>query len=215
MGLLARTIRNGGGANGDGTLCSGRAKGAGIAVKGRLGQLRFFSSTSPPSSPVVVAGGDGKVQTGVDRSVDGLVEGDALAAAQAHVGDGAAVRLVVVGARLFSRLLGVRSGPVDAPNDVGHGARAVGAEHLDGDNVGLLGDAVLARADGAGAVGAVAVGVDVLVVLRNGLAPLQPIDRKRQYERAEGQEPWFLTLARPSNSTWLMLTPLLGGEKTL
>jgi hypothetical protein len=67
----------------------------------------------------------------------------------------------------------VRLGSVlDALDDIGHGARAVGAEDLDGVDVRLLGDTVLLASNGAGAVGAVAVAILVSIAVGDGLAPL-------------------------------------------
>ncbi len=63
-------------------------------------------------------------------------------------------------------------GPLDTGDDVGHGARAVGAQHLDGVDVGLLGNTVLLAGDGTRAVSAVAVAVDILVAAGDGLAPV-------------------------------------------
>jgi len=48
---------------------------------------------------------------------------------------------------------------VDACDDPRHGAGAAGVEDLDGEELGLLGDAIGGAADGAGDVGAVAVAV--------------------------------------------------------
>lgn len=121
---------------------------------------------------VVIASSDGKVDTGVDRSVDGLVKESGLATTKRHVGSRALEALSL--ALLRNRdLLRVGSGGVfDTLDDIRHGARAVGAQDLDGLDVSLLGHTVLLASDCAGAVSAVSVAILVLVTLRNGLAPL-------------------------------------------
>ncbi|KAI3488847.1 hypothetical protein L1887_47046 [Cichorium endivia] len=155
VGEVGALVLDGGGADGDGVGCAGGRDVAGILV--------------------LVACGDAKVHACGDGAVDGLVERGRLAAAERHVGDEALVLLgrgrARVGAELCGKLLGVVDGPEDTAGDVRHGSGAAGAEHLDGDEVRLLCYAVLARADGTGAVGAVTVAVLVDVVLGHGLAP--------------------------------------------
>jgi len=63
-------------------------------------------------------------------------------------------------------------GPLNTLDDVGHGARAVGAEDLDGVDVGLLGDTILLTSDGTRAVGAVTVAILISIAVRDGLAPV-------------------------------------------
>ncbi len=62
--------------------------------------------------------------------------------------------------------------PLNASNDIGHGARAVGAENLDGIDLGLLGDTILLASNGARAVGAVPVTIDIGIARGDGLAPV-------------------------------------------
>lgn len=145
VGEVCAVVAEGGGADGDGLVrCRGRG------VTGVL---------------VLVARGDGEVQPRLHGGVDGEVERGGLAAAEGHVGGGALEPLAGLA-------LGVHPGGIlDALEDVGHGPGAVGAEDLDGEEVGVLGDTVVGGGDGAGAVSAVAVAVDVLVVQRDGLAP--------------------------------------------
>jgi len=64
------------------------------------------------------------------------------------------------------------SGPLNTLHDVGHGAGAVGAEHLDGIDVGLLGDTVLLASNSAGTVGAVAIAILVSIARGDSLAPV-------------------------------------------
>jgi hypothetical protein len=120
---------------------------------------------------VVVTGGNSKVDTGVDGSVDSLVEESRLATTETHVGSATleALSLALLG---LVNLLAVRLGGVlNTLDDIGHGTRTVGAEDLDGLDVGLLGDTVLLASDGTRAVSAVAVTVLVLITRRDGLAP--------------------------------------------
>lgn len=108
----------------------------------------------------------------LDSSVHSLVKSDGLATTQAHVGNGAAVGSAVGSGSFLGLCSSVFSSPVDTTNNVAHGAGAVGAKDLDSDNGGVLGHAILARTDGASDVSSVAIGIDVYIVLRNGLAPL-------------------------------------------
>ena len=63
-------------------------------------------------------------------------------------------------------------GPLDALHDIGHGTGAVGSENLDSIDIGLLGDTILLATNGTRAVSAVAIAINVLVTLRDSLAPL-------------------------------------------
>ena len=76
-----------------------------------------------------------------------------------------------VGTELSAQLFSVLDGPEDTTSHVGHGTGATRAKDLDGNELSLLGDTVLARANGTGTVSAVAVAVLVDVVLRHGLTP--------------------------------------------
>lgn len=96
----------------------------------------------------VIPRGDGDEEARVGGGLDRGVERVRLAAAEGEVGDcfaDAVFRFCVV------------DGPVDAAEDGGDGAGAVGAEDFDGDEGRVFGDAVGRGADGAGDVGAVAV----------------------------------------------------------
>lgn len=120
---------------------------------------------------VVVTGGNSEVNASVDSGVDGLVEESRLATTKTHVGSAAleALSLALLG---LLNLLDVRLGGVlNTLDDIGHGAGAVGAEDLDGLDVGLLGNTVLLTGDGTRAVSAVAVTVLVLITRRDGFAP--------------------------------------------
>lgn len=132
VGVAGDGVGRGGGADGaDAGLRGGR-------VVGRVG--------------AVVTGRDGQEDARADEPRRRLVEGARLAAAQRHVGHGA------VGA---VAALGVAGHEVDARDDARVGAGALGVQHLDGIQLGGLGDAVGRAADGAGDVGAVAVAVRV------------------------------------------------------
>ena len=116
-----------------------------------------------------------KVETRPDGLVYGIVESLGLSTPKGHVGNGALV-LGLAGSSILLLssavlLVSLGSSPRDAANDIGHGTTAVGAQDLDGDDVGLLGNAVLVRSDGASAVRTMAITILILVVGRNGLAP--------------------------------------------
>jgi hypothetical protein len=151
VGEVGTLIGESAGTNGDGLLSGGRG------VVARVG--------------VVVTGGNGEVDASVDGSVDGLVEEGRLAATQAHVGSGALEALSLALLR-DADLLGVRLGGVlDTLDDVGHGAGAVGAEDLDGLDVGLLGDTVLLAGNSTRAVCSVSVAILIEITIGDSLAP--------------------------------------------
>ena len=152
VGEVRTLVKEGGGTDGDGVLSSSWGVVAGVGV--------------------VVTGSNGKVDTSVNSGVDSKVEGGGLATSQAHVGSAALEALLLT---VLGGLDGVRvrlSSVLDTLDDVGHGAGAVGAEHLDGVDVRLLGNTVLLTSNSAGAVGAVAVAILVGVAVGDGLAPL-------------------------------------------
>ena len=152
VGEVRTLVAEGGGTNGDGVLGSRRRVVAGVCV--------------------VVTGGNGEVDAGIDGSVDGKVKSSGLATAKRHVGSRALEALLLAllgGADSVAVSLG---GPLNTLDDVGHGARAVGAEDLDGVDVGLLGDTILLTSDGTRAVGAVTVAILISIAVRDGLAPV-------------------------------------------
>jgi hypothetical protein len=152
VGEVRTLVKEGGGTDGDSVLSSSWGVVAGVGV--------------------VVTGSNGKVDTSVNSGVDSKVKGGGLATSQAHVGSAALEALLLT---VLGSLDGVRvrlSSVLDTLDDVGHGARAVGAEHLDGVDVRLLGDTVLLTSNSAGAVGAVAVAILVGIAVGDGLAPL-------------------------------------------
>lgn len=120
---------------------------------------------------VVVTSSNSEVNTSIDSGVDGSIEGWRLATTQAHVRSRALEALVLA---ILSRghLGGVRlSSILDTLDDIGHSAGSVGAENLDSDDIGLLGNSVLLAGDSARAVSAVTVAVLISVVGWDSLAP--------------------------------------------
>ena len=112
----------------------------------------------------------------VDSPVDSIVQSLGLATAQRHVGDGTLV-FGLSGGGIFSLGIGelfgsLFSGPQNTANDVGHGTASVGTQNFDGNDVGSLGNTILARSDCTGTVGPVTVAILVDVIQRNGLAPV-------------------------------------------
>lgn len=124
----------------------GGADGAGGGLAGRRVERRVV---------VAVAGRHSKEHARLDEGRGRRVDGRRLAAAQGHVGDGA------VGAAAGGR---VGRDKVDAGDHAGRGAGAARVEDLDGEELRLLGDAVVLAADGAGDVRAVPVAVLEAVV---------------------------------------------------
>ena len=124
---------------------------------------------------VVVVGSNSEVHARLDGLVDGIVQSLRLATTQRHVGDGSLVScrssrsvLGLGSSELFSSLV---SSPQNTANDVSHGTTSIRTQDLDGNQVGSLRNTVLARTNGAGAVGTVTVPVFVDVILRDGLPP--------------------------------------------
>jgi len=69
--------------------------------------------------------------------------------------------------KLVSRLV---SSPQDSTNNVSHSTASVRTQDLDGNEVGCLGNTVLARTDGTSTVGPVAIAV-LIDIIRDGHAP--------------------------------------------
>jgi hypothetical protein len=152
VGEVRTLVKEGGGTDGNGVLRGGRGVVAGVCV--------------------VVTGGNGEVDAGVDGSVDRKVKSGGLATTKGHVGSRALEALLLA---LLGGADGVAvslSSPLNTLHDIGHGARAVGAEDLDGIDVGLLGNTILLTSNSAGAVGAVTVAILVSVSAGDGLAPV-------------------------------------------
>lgn len=119
---------------------------------------------------IVIASGNGEVQTSLDTSVDGILKSLRLATTKTHVRNATLEALLAL---LGPLEMGLNS-PFDTLNDIGHGARPAGSQDLDSKEVGLLGDTVLLTGDGSRAVSAVAVTIGILIVVRDGLAPSGP-----------------------------------------
>jgi hypothetical protein len=152
VGEVRTLVVQGGSTDSDGVGSSGRRVLAGVGI--------------------VVTGGNGKVDTGINSSVDSLVEDSRLATSQTHVGGRTLEALLLT---ILCGLDSVRvslSSPLDTLDDVGHGARAVRAEDLDGVDVGLLGNTVLLASNSTGAVGAVTVAILIGIAVGDGLAPV-------------------------------------------
>lgn len=118
-----------------------------------------------------------EVNATVDCAVEGLVQSLRLATTERHVRNGTLVRSLASLPELVRSSLRLRNslfnGPDNTSHDVAHSAASVATEHLDSDNVRRLSDTVRTRRDGTCAVRAVAVRIDVLIVLGNSLAPVR------------------------------------------
>ena len=140
----------------------GRADGVGKRLRGRRIESRIL---------VVVTRGDHDSQARVDSISNGAIESWRVAAPQGHVrnlsANVSATNLHTKGRRVAHRLLntaivlGVTNSPLNAQDDAGDAPSAVGAEHLDSDEVALLGHTILCSSDGSGNMGSVAVFVRV------------------------------------------------------
>lgn len=111
----------------------------------------------------------------LDGLVDSIIESPALATTKAHVGDGALVCSLASSSKLFGSSIGLLLGgcrsPNNAANNIAHASRAIATEHLDSNDVGGLGNTVLARRDGTRAVSTMAIAILVNIVLGDGLTP--------------------------------------------
>ena len=152
VGEVGAAVVNGGGTDGDSVLGGGRRVVAGISV--------------------IVASSDGEMEALGNGSIDSHVKQSSLATTERHVGDRALEALALTGLGLLDLLLVGLGSPVDSLDDIGHGARAVGAKNLDGIDVGLLGDTVLLTSDGAGAVSTMAVAILVGIAVGSSVTPL-------------------------------------------
>lgn len=101
---------------------------------------------------VAVTSGDGEEDAASDEVLGSLVQGSGVATTEGHVDES------TVGAAAAS---GITGDEVNTGDDTSVGTRAVVTEDLDTVDGGVLGDTVRGRADGTGAVGAVAVGIAV------------------------------------------------------
>lgn len=151
VGEVGTLISEGGGSDSDGLLSSSGGVVAGIGV--------------------VVTSSDGEVHAGVNGGIHSEVESTRATTTKRHVGN-ATLEALDLAVLCVLGLLDVSLGsPLNALDDIGHGARAVGAENLDSVDIGLLSHTVLLASDSARAVGAVAVAILIRVTLGNGLAP--------------------------------------------
>ena len=148
VGEVGTLISKSGGTDGNGLLCSGGGVVASIGI--------------------VVTGSDGEVNTSINGGIDSEIQCTGAATAKRHVGNATLEFLV---ARLGLLDVSLDS-PLNALDDIGHGARAVGAENLDSVDVGLLGNTVLLAGNGTRAVGSVAVSILIGIALGDSLAPV-------------------------------------------
>jgi len=152
---VSSLITQGGGTNGDSLLCGSGGVRAGI--------------------PVVVTGSNGEVHARGDGTVDSVVQSLGLTTTQRHVSDGTLVPRLPGGGILSlgsgELVGGLFSSPQNTTDHISHGTTSVGTQDLDGNEIDSLGNTVLARTDGTGAVSSVTVAILVDVILRDGLAP--------------------------------------------
>lgn len=154
VGEVRTLIRKGGSANGYGLGC-----GCGRVVA-RVG--------------IVITGSDGKMNASINGSVDGEIQCDRLATTETHVG-GTSLETLLTFLRSLHLLRVADGGPFDTFDDIGHGTGPVRPQHLDGVDVGFLGDTELLARNRTRAVSAVTVSVYVFIVGGDGLSPMCPI----------------------------------------
>lgn len=152
VGEVGTLISQSGGTDGDGLL-----SGSGGVVA---------------SISVVVTSSDGEMHASVNSGIHSEVESARATTAQRHVGNATLETLDLTGLGILGLLDVSLGGPLNTLDDIGHGARAVGAENLDGVDIGLLGHTVLLTGNSSRAVSTVTVAVLILVTLGDGLAPV-------------------------------------------
>ncbi|KAH3669491.1 hypothetical protein OGAPHI_001612 [Ogataea philodendri] len=146
-----------------GEVCSGvRKRGSTNSDSRFCGSWRVVASVS-----IVVTSSNGKVETGLDSSIDGQVESWRLTTSKRHVGGG-----TLETSLLFLRLskVGV-GGEFDTLDDIGHRTRTVGSKDLDCNQVGVLGNTVVLRTNSTCTVGSVTVSVLIGVTNWDSLTP--------------------------------------------
>jgi hypothetical protein len=148
VGEVGTLISEGGGTDGDGLLSSGGGVVASIGI--------------------VIASSDGEVDTSIDGGIDSEIQSAGATATETHVGN-ATLEALLASLGLLDVSL---SSPLNALDDVGHSAGAVGAEDLDGVDVGLLSNTVLLTGDSARAVSTVTVSILISIALGDSLAPV-------------------------------------------
>ena len=120
---------------------------------------------------VVVTGSNSEVDTRADSSVDSSIESLGLATTERHVGDRALEALALTILGLLDLIDMAGGGVLNTLDDIGHGARSVGSEDLNGVDAGLLGNTVLLTTDSAGAVSAVTIAILIGIAIRDGRTP--------------------------------------------
>lgn len=117
---------------------------------------------------IVIASSDGEVDTSIDGGIDSEVQSAGATATETHVGN-ATLEALLASLGLLDVSLG---SPLNTLDDVGHSAGAVGAEDLDGIDVGLLSNTVLLTGNSARAVSTVTVSILISIALGDSLAPV-------------------------------------------
>lgn len=108
------------------------------------------------------------MNTSINGSVDGEVESAGATATKTHVGN-TTLEALLASLGLLDVSLGR---PLDTFDDVGHGTRAVGAEDLDGVDVGLLSNTVFLTGNSTRAVSTVTIAIYIFITFGDGLAPV-------------------------------------------
>ena len=108
----------------------------------------------------------------INGGIDSKVKSGRLATTKRHVGSRALEALLLAILGCLDSIVVSFSSPLNTLHDIGHGARAVGAEDLDGVDVGLLGNTVLLTSNSARAVSTVTVAILIGITVRDGFAPV-------------------------------------------
>lgn len=66
---------------------------------------------------------------------------------------------------------GLLSSPNNTTNNISHGSTSIGAEDLNSNNVGSLGNTIRTGSDSTGTVGSMAITINIFIVVGHGLAP--------------------------------------------
>lgn len=120
---------------------------------------------------VVVSSSDSEVNTGINSSIDSKIESWGFATAQAHVGDGALVTLLLAGLDSTHNFDMIGSGPLDTLDDIRHATTAVASKNLDSLDMSLLSNTKLLACNGSRAMCSVSITVFIGIAAWNGLPP--------------------------------------------
>jgi len=167
-------VSEGGSTNSDGLLSSSRGVIACIAV---IVTWHVYETmhTTVCFKTLKLTSSNGEMESTIDSTVNGVIEGLGLSTTQTHVCN----RALVVGPSGSSILLSssisfnlsLFSRPSNTPNDIGHASTSIGTQYLDSDDVSLLSNTIFFGSDGSSTVSTMTVAVLIFVISRHSCTP--------------------------------------------